>query len=149
MLSKRITENRRLLTAAPAIKHRIITRSKPRVFRPVACLRNCPSSAAAAMFAGEREKKVNEWFWSSQWAASTLGAIVNEHTFPTPRLGTLFRRHACHRPLLELRTTASPLTGVSWLCHSTRSSRCSDCAFKAENHGMRPLVTFSREWNAA
>lgn len=47
MLSKRITENKRLLTAAPAIKQRIITRSRPRVFRPVACFKNWLSSAAA------------------------------------------------------------------------------------------------------
>ena len=47
MLSKRITENRRLLTAAPAIKQRMMTRSRPRVLRPLACFRNWPSCAAA------------------------------------------------------------------------------------------------------
>jgi hypothetical protein len=47
MLSKRITENRRLLTAAPAIKHRIMTLSSPRVLGPLACFRNWLSCAAA------------------------------------------------------------------------------------------------------
>lgn len=49
ILSKRITENRRLDTAAPAINTRIITRSKARVFGPEACLRNAFSSVAAIM----------------------------------------------------------------------------------------------------
>jgi hypothetical protein len=49
MLSKRITENRRLLTAAPAIKQRIMTRSSPRVLGPLACFRNWLSCAAAML----------------------------------------------------------------------------------------------------
>jgi hypothetical protein len=60
MLSKRITENRRLLTAAPAIKHRMITRSKPRVFGPLACFRNELSCAAAMVKKkGERKRDVD------------------------------------------------------------------------------------------
>ena len=41
-----MTLNRRLATAAPAIVHRIINRSKPRVFRPVSPLKNGSIEAA-------------------------------------------------------------------------------------------------------
>lgn len=49
ILSKRMTENRRLDTAAPAIRHRMITRSMPRVFRLFACFKNWLSSAEAIL----------------------------------------------------------------------------------------------------
>ena len=49
MLSKRITENRRLDTAAPAIRHRMTTRSRPRVFRPLTCFMNWSDSSAAIL----------------------------------------------------------------------------------------------------
>jgi hypothetical protein len=53
MLSKRITENRRLATAAPAIRHRMMTRSRPRVFRPLTCFTNLSvSDSATAMVEG-------------------------------------------------------------------------------------------------
>ena len=93
MLSNRITENRRLLTAAPAMRHRIITRSRPRVLRPVACLRNCPSSTATAMFAGNWSESKETVLLRPRHRAFER-AIVHEHTFPTPRLGIWFRRHA-------------------------------------------------------
>jgi hypothetical protein len=59
MLSNRITEKRRLDTAAPAIKTRMITRSSARVFGPEACLRNAfPSVAAIMGVVGQGKKDV-------------------------------------------------------------------------------------------
>jgi hypothetical protein len=86
MLSKRITENRRLLTAAPAIKHRMTTRSKPRVFRPVACLRNCPSSAA--IFAGKESCRESEVLLFRGRVTSCSYHRVHT-TFPQGSLGAL------------------------------------------------------------
>jgi hypothetical protein len=57
ILSKRITENRRLETAAPAINTRIITRSNARVFGPEACLRKTFPSVAAIMVGGLKERR--------------------------------------------------------------------------------------------
>jgi hypothetical protein len=96
MLSKRITENRRLLTAAAAMRHRIITRSKPRVLRPVACLRSCPSSTAAAMFAGE--VKEGEVVGRKAASRNFSRAMVHEHTFPTPAsvFGFADIQHPCN-----------------------------------------------------
>ena len=70
MLSKRITENRRLDTAAPAIRHRMITRSRPRVFRPLTCFMNWSDSSAAILgelVVGERETL---HFWAASRSSS-------------------------------------------------------------------------------
>lgn len=45
----RITEKRRLETAAPAIKHRIVNRSRPRVFLPVLPLKKGSIVGSMAM----------------------------------------------------------------------------------------------------
>jgi hypothetical protein len=60
ILSNLITEKRRLDTAAAAMRPKIITRNKPRVLTPVACLRNW-SPSAAAMVEGFKWDK-GKWF---------------------------------------------------------------------------------------
>lgn len=45
----RITEKRRLETAAPAIKHKMVNRSSPRVFLPVLPLKKGSTVASIAM----------------------------------------------------------------------------------------------------
>ena len=85
MLSKRMTENSRLLTAAPAIRHRIMTRSRPRVLRPVACFKSCPSSATA-MFA----ERSSERFCGAFSRARLIDGVRHMHTL---LVGASFLRH--------------------------------------------------------
>lgn len=63
MLSKRMTLKRRLETAAAAIVARMMMRSMPRVFRPVAPSKKLVSAAAAMVELWVEEAKAIEGQW--------------------------------------------------------------------------------------
>jgi hypothetical protein len=96
MLSNRITENRRLDTAAPAIRTRMITRSSARVFGPEACLRNAFPSVAAIMGVVGQGKKTLRKAASEALRSSMLTRSLDVRRNDSPTAKT----RTCHYPSL-------------------------------------------------
>lgn len=78
----RITENRRLATAAAAIKHRIVIRNTPRVFLPVLPLKKGSDAVAVVIVAVDEEKKVvGSWISVNFWSLTRRPAGVRAKLF--------------------------------------------------------------------
>jgi hypothetical protein len=77
MLSNRITLNSRLETAAAAIVHRIISRSRPREFGPVTCFMNGSTGADAMIEGGKRREMDNRGLPTASRVTEELPATVS------------------------------------------------------------------------